>query len=113
MADWYNNAPVAGDQIAATTSSWNYTSSTQVQHSVSVYFSSVPLEPGKTVASVTLPTVSSGAGNGENALHIFAIAIGSGTPIGNSVKLVAGVLPGHRLNNGPRGLESPRIRIAS
>ena len=23
MADWYNNAPVAGDQIATTTSSWN------------------------------------------------------------------------------------------
>jgi beta-glucosidase len=83
MADWYNNAPVAGDQIAATTSSWNFSSSTQVSHPVSVYFTSVPLEPGKTVASVTLPTVSSGAGNGVNALHIFAIAVGSGTPIGS------------------------------
>ncbi len=83
MADWYNNAPVAGDQIATTTSSWNFSSSTQVPHPVSVYFTSVPLEPGKTVASVTLPTVSSGAGNGVNALHIFAIAVGSGTPIGS------------------------------
>jgi hypothetical protein len=83
LADWYNNAPVAGDQIAATTSSWNFSSSTQVSHPVSVYFTSVPLEPGKTVASVTLPTVSSGAGNGVNALHIFAIAVGSGTPIGS------------------------------
>jgi beta-glucosidase len=80
MADWYNNAPVAGDEIATTTSSWNFSSSTQVTHPVSIYFESVPLEAGKTVASVTLPIVSSGVGNGVNALHIFAIAVGSGTP---------------------------------
>jgi beta-glucosidase len=80
MSDWYNDAPVAGDQIATTTSSWNFSSSTQTPHPVSVYFASVPLEPGKTVASVTLPTVSSGIGNGVTAMHIFAIAIGSGIP---------------------------------
>ena len=79
MADWYNNAPVSGDQIATTTSSWNYSSSTQVQHPVSIYFAAVPLESGKTVKSVTLPTVGSGVGNGVNAMHIFAIAVGSGT----------------------------------
>ncbi|HUE28475.1 MAG TPA: glycoside hydrolase family 3 C-terminal domain-containing protein [Solirubrobacteraceae bacterium] len=78
MADWYNNAPVAGDQIATTTSSWN--SSGNTQHPVSVYYASVPLESGKTVSSVTLPTISSGVGNGVNAMHIFAIAVGSGTP---------------------------------
>ena len=80
MADWYNDAPVAGDVIATTTSSWNFSSSTQVTHPVSIYFESVPLEAGKTVASVTLPIVGSGVGNGVTALHIFAIAIGSGTP---------------------------------
>ena len=80
MADWYNNAAVAGDEVATTTSSWNSSSSTQVQHPVSIYFASVPLEPGKSVASVTLPTVGSGAGNGVNAMHIFAVATGSGTP---------------------------------
>jgi beta-glucosidase len=80
MADWYNNAAVSGDEVATTTSSWNFSSSTQVQHPVSIYFASVPLEPGKTVASVTLPTVSSSAGDGVNAMHIFAIAVGSGTP---------------------------------
>jgi hypothetical protein len=82
MADWYNNAPVAGDEIATTTSSWNSSSSTQVPHAVSIYFASVPLAPGKPVASVTLPTVSTGVGNGVNAMHIFAMAIGSGTPTG-------------------------------
>jgi hypothetical protein len=80
MADWYNNAPVSGDEIATTTTSWNFSSSTQVAHPVSIYFASVPLRAGKTVASVTLPTVSAGAGNGITALHVFAMAIGSGTP---------------------------------
>jgi beta-glucosidase len=84
MADWYNNAPVAGDQIATTTSSWNSSSSTQSQHPVSIYYASVPLESGKTVKSVTLPTVSSGIGNGVNAMHIFAIAVGSGAPTSGS-----------------------------
>jgi len=80
MADWYNNAPVSGDELATTTTSWNFSSSTQVAHPVSIYFASVPLQAGKTVASVTLPTVSAGVGNGITALHIFAMAIGSGTP---------------------------------
>ncbi len=84
MADWFNNAPVAGDQIATTTSSWNSSSSTQGQHPVSIYYASVPLESGKTVKSVTLPTISSGIGNGVNAMHIFAIAVGSGTPTSGS-----------------------------
>ena len=80
MADWYNNAPVSGDELATTTTSWNFSSSTQATHPVSIYFASVPLAAGKTVASVTLPTVSASAGNGITALHVFAMAIGSGTP---------------------------------
>jgi hypothetical protein len=80
MADWYNNAPVAGDELATTTTSWNFSSSTQTDHPVSIYFASVPLEAGKTVASVTLPTVSASAGDEINALHVFAMAIGSGAP---------------------------------
>jgi beta-glucosidase len=80
MADWYNNAPTSGGQIATTTTSWNYTSTTQTPHAVSIYYTSVPLASGKTVASVTLPTVSSGAGDNVNAMHIFAMGVGSGTP---------------------------------
>ncbi len=80
MADWYNDAPVSGDQIATTTTTWNFSSSTQTPHPVSVYFASVPLDPNKTVASVTLPTVGSGVGNGINAMHIFSIGVGNGTP---------------------------------
>lgn len=80
MSDWYNNAAVAGDEVATTTTTWNFTSSTQTDHPVSIYFASAPLQAGKTVAPVTLPTVSAGAGNGITALHVFAMAIGSGTP---------------------------------
>jgi beta-glucosidase len=83
LADWYNNAAVAGSEIADTTTSWNSSSSTQTAHPVSVYFASVPLEAGKTVASVTLPTVSSGVGDNVNAMQLFAMAIGSGTPTGS------------------------------
>ena len=75
-----NNAAASGDQVATTTTTWNFTSTTQTAHPVSIYFASVPLQAGKTVASVTLPTVSAGVGNGITALHIFAMAVGSGTP---------------------------------
>lgn len=80
LNDWYNNAAIPGDQVADTTTTWNFSSSTQTDHPVSIYFASVPLEAGKTVASVTLPTVSASVGSGVNALHIFAMAIGTGTP---------------------------------
>ena len=79
MAGWYANSPAVGNRILTTTSSWN---GPQAPHPVSVYFGSVPLQAGKTVASVTLPTVSATAGNGITAMHIFAMAIGSGTPTG-------------------------------
>jgi beta-glucosidase len=77
MADWYSNAPATGDQIVATTSSWNQ-SSPSGAHPVSVYFASVPLQAGKTVSSVTLPSLPGSFGQTE--LHIFTMAIGSGTP---------------------------------
>jgi beta-glucosidase len=80
LNDWYNNAAISGDQVANTTPTWNFSSSTQTDHPVSIYFASVPLEAGKTVASVTLPTVSASAGDGVNAMHIFSIATGTGTP---------------------------------
>jgi beta-glucosidase len=78
LADWYANAPATGDQLVATTSSWNtQPSSGQGPHAVSVYSTEVPLQPGKTVASVTLPDVSSGVGSGVTAMHVFAVGVGS------------------------------------
>ena len=80
MADWSNNAPVSGDQIASTTTSWNFTGGTRTSHPVSVYFASVPLDPSKTVATVTLPTVGNSDGTPVSAMHIFSIAVGNGSP---------------------------------
>ena len=54
-------------------------SSTQTARPVGIYYASVPLDTGKTVASAPLPTLGSGAGNGVNAMRIFAISAGSGT----------------------------------
>ena len=77
MADWYADSPAAGDQLVATTSDWNTPpGSTLGQHAVSVYATAVPLTPGKTVQSVTLPAISHGVGDSLNALHIFAMGIG-------------------------------------
>lgn len=77
LADWFANAPAAGDQLVATTSDWNVPpTNTLGNHQVSVYSVAVPLEAGKTVQSVTLPNVSHGMGGGTNAMHIFAMAVG-------------------------------------
>jgi beta-glucosidase len=43
---------------------------------VSVYYASVPLQPGKTVRYVTLPDVSQAAVQGSATMHIFAMAVG-------------------------------------
>ena len=95
MADWYANSPAVGNQLLTTTTSWNFTSSTQTAHPVSIYFASVPLQAGKTVASVTLPTAIAKmciavtpfpalalTVGSVTAMHIFAMAVGSGTPTG-------------------------------
>ena len=106
MADWFNNAAVSGDEIATTTTSWNFASTTQAKHPVSVYFASVPLDPHKTVASVTLPTVGSGVGNGINAMHIFSIAAGNGTPTSGE----ASALASHKAGRGTAGEAHFRAR---
>ncbi len=77
LADWYADAPATGDGIVATTSDWNQPpGSTLGSHMVSVYWTAVALMSGKTVASVVLPDVNTGIGNGTIAMHIFAMAIG-------------------------------------
>jgi beta-glucosidase len=75
--DWYDNAALPGSDILVTTPDWNQPPSGGIgDHAVSIYATSVPLDPGKTVASVTLPDISSGIAKGQNALHIFALGIG-------------------------------------
>ena len=56
--------------LLATTSNWNVpTGSTDGNHAVSVYYTSVALNPAKAILSVTLPTNSN--------MHIFALGLNS------------------------------------
>jgi len=81
FGNWFFDTPVSGTQLLTTSSTWN--SPHGSHYPVSLFFASVPLQPGKTVASVTLPDVSSGVGQAPNviaSMHIFAMAVGSGVP---------------------------------
>ena len=95
LADWYAGSPAVGNQILTTTSSWNFTSAAQAPHPVSIYFASVPLQQGKQVSSVTLPVLANAGGT--TAMHIFAMATGTGTPTtGGAVLLSRRRLRQHR-----------------
>ncbi|MBS2539153.1 SGNH/GDSL hydrolase family protein [Catenulispora sp. NF23] len=50
----------------------------QQVHQVSLYLTTVPLVPGKTVASVTLPNATGGSGS---AMHVFAAAFAPSAPV--------------------------------
>ena len=68
FADWYADSAAAGGTVAGTVP-WNESpGSTLGPHQVSVYSAVVPIDPAKTVASVTLPT--------DFNMHVFAIAPG-------------------------------------
>jgi hypothetical protein len=67
-----------GDDILAVTAHWNPTNSPDGDYQVGVFGYTVPVNPAKTVASVTLPaTLGGGDGSGLQTAHIFAMAVGS------------------------------------
>lgn len=69
FTDWYFNDPAPGTDIVATVP-WNVSPENADQnHPVNVFYGSVPLDPSKTVAYLTLPS--------NPNLHIFATSIGT------------------------------------
>ena len=74
-ADWWANAPTAGDDILASFPYINQPTGRQNQR-VSIYYAALPLAAGKTPQYLTLPNVSQGAVAGQTAMHVFAVAIG-------------------------------------
>ncbi|MEU5266290.1 glycoside hydrolase family 3 C-terminal domain-containing protein [Amycolatopsis sp. NPDC021455] len=74
FADWWANAATGGDIL--TTLPYLNNSNGRLDQRVSLYYAPIPLQPGKTVKSVTLPDVSDGAQMGTAAMHIFTMAIG-------------------------------------
>jgi beta-glucosidase len=68
FANWYDNTPASGTEIAVTAPNWNRPSGDILgNHQVSVYYMGVSLQTGKTVASVTLPSNAN--------LHVFAMNV--------------------------------------
>ncbi len=77
FGDWGSGNPTSGTSLVTTTSRWNTATGANGTGGVkNVYFTSVPLQAGKSVAFVTLPNISNGVG-GVAAMHVFAVAIGS------------------------------------
>jgi len=75
FADWWSNSASPGGDIVATLPYINAPAGKENQR-VSVYYAGVPLQPGKTVAYVTLPDVGATAAQGQPAMHVFAVSIG-------------------------------------
>jgi predicted alpha-1,2-mannosidase len=75
FSDWTLNAGssqiLSGDSVACQMSYRN-SSSGQQSHTTYVFYTSVTLASGKTIASVTLPTAVS-----QGTLHVFAVSVGS------------------------------------
>jgi predicted alpha-1,2-mannosidase len=69
FSDWWN--PASTDQVVVTMPYQNQPAG-QFQHPASLYYTSVPIQPGKQVAAVALPATGTSPGPG---MHIFAIAI--------------------------------------
>ncbi|MEC3992125.1 glycoside hydrolase family 3 C-terminal domain-containing protein [Actinacidiphila sp. DG2A-62] len=75
FSDWWNNSAAQGSDILATTDYFN-NSGGKVQQKVSVYGATVALQPGKTIAYLTLPDVGPNADMNQVAMHLFALAVG-------------------------------------
>jgi phage tail protein X len=72
--NWITATPVNADTLVATTSYFNRTTSGAAR-TPSLFAAAVPLPAGKTIASVTLPDVSSTTVSTSTvSMHIFAIA---------------------------------------
>ena len=73
--DWASS-PSSPDTAVATMSYRNSTGGTSQTITMYVFATTVPVDPSKTVASVTLPDVSNTVANGTTAMHIFALSLG-------------------------------------
>ncbi len=74
--DWASS-PGNGDTAVATMSYRNSISGTSQSITMYVFATTVPVDPSKTVASITFPNVASQVGSSTTAMHIFAVSLGS------------------------------------
>jgi hypothetical protein len=74
LPNW--DAPRPGDDIVLTTAYRNRPGNTHDTDKVSVWYLGVPLQPGKTVQDLLLPTVGDTVGPTTPSLHIWSIGLG-------------------------------------
>ncbi len=75
-SDWAGG-PGATETAAATLPYRNSTSGSSQQLTVYVYATTVPVDPSKTVESITFPNVSNTTSGGATAMHIWAVSLGT------------------------------------
>ena len=69
--------PGATETTAATLPYRNSISGSSQQLTVYVYATTVPVDPSKTVKSITFPNVSNTVDGGATAMHIWAVSLGT------------------------------------
>lgn len=92
--DWYTGP---SDTMAVQLPNWNTPTGTQ-SAAVKLTTDTVPLNPAKTVASVTLPAISATPGPSTAALHVFALGI---RPVPGSWSGTWGAAADDGVVNGP------------
>ncbi len=75
-SDWAGG-PGATETAAATLAYRNSTSGGSQQLTVYVYATTVPVDPNKTVKSITFPDVSNTTGGGATSMHVWAVSVGT------------------------------------
>ena len=81
FADWWSTAAAQGTDVLANPAYING-SGGKITHAVNLYYQAVPLQTGKTVQAVVLPTVSQGVASQSVSMHIFDLAVtGSGSSV--------------------------------
>jgi len=74
FSDWWANSAAPGGDVLATLPYLNINAG-RLDQQVSVYYTSVALQPGKTIRYLQLPNVNDGVIPG-NVMHVFAVAAG-------------------------------------
>ncbi|MFC1414101.1 hypothetical protein ACEZCY_33620 [Streptacidiphilus sp. N1-12] len=72
--DWFSTDPPAGGAVAVNSTYQNRPGNTSYQHTADIFSATVPVDPAKTLASVTLPAVGALAA-GNPVLHVWALAL--------------------------------------
>jgi hexosaminidase len=74
--DW-SSTPPAGSTVVATMSYRNNTATGQTTRGTQVFYQRIQADPDKSLAAITLPTVSEEVLRGKPALHVFDVAVGT------------------------------------